>query len=264
MPEDLAPRGTPRERARAELMRDLLAAARARLAQDGAAGLSLRAVARDLGLASSAVYRYVPSRDALLTLLVSESYDAVGRVCEDAAAASRAAGHAPARRWLEVARAVRAWALADRHAYELIYGTPLPGYVAPRDTVAPALRVWGVLVDVLVDAAADGSLRPAGPDFDPTGVVTPGVHAFGAERGGWGGTEDPETLRAGVRSLTLFSTVLGAVSAELFGHLRGVHEDAARAFDVTVATAAAGVGLHVDLVDAWAERDATGRPTGPA
>ncbi|QGQ18745.1 TetR family transcriptional regulator [Cellulomonas sp. JZ18] len=252
------PRPTPRERARAELMRDLLAAARARLVAEGAGALSLRAVARDLGLASSAVYRYVPSRDALLTLLVAESYDAVGQVCEDAAAASRAAGHAPARRWLEVARAVRAWALADRHAYELIYGTPLPGYAAPPDTVAPALRVWAVLVDVVVDAAADGSLRPGGPDFDPDGVVTAAVHAFGAERGAWAELDDVQRRRAAVRSLTLFCSMLGAVSAELFGHLRGVHQDAGRTFDVTVATAAAGVGLHVDLAAAWAEAATTG------
>lgn len=254
-----APRVTPRERARAELMRDLLAAARARLAADGAAGLSLRAVARDLGLASSAVYRYVPSRDALLTLLVTESYDAVGQVCEDAAAASRSAGHAPARRWLEVARAVRAWALADRHAYELIYGTPLPGYAAPQDTVAHATRVWAVLVDVLVDADADGTLRPAGPGFDPDGVVTPGVHAFGEGRGGWVRADEVERRRGAARSLTLFAALLGAVSAELFGHLRGVHEDAGRAFDVMVTTAAAGVGLHVDLAEAWGDDPAAVR-----
>ncbi|WP_136519253.1 TetR/AcrR family transcriptional regulator [Cellulomonas telluris] len=253
MPTPPVPRTTPRERARAELMRDLLASARARLVEEGAAGLSLRAVARDLGLASSAVYRYVPSRDALLTLLVAESYDAVGQVCEDAAAASRAAGRTPARRWLDVARAVRAWALADRHAYELIYGTPVRGYAAPQDTVAPALRVWGVVVDCLVDAGADGSLQPVGPEFDPEGVVTPGVHAFGAERGAWGTLDEVGRRRAAVRSLTLFSSLLGAVSAELFGHLRGVHEDARRTFDVTIATAAAGVGLHVDLDAVWQE-----------
>src|SRR5690606_36222763 len=61
---------TARERARAEVMAELLAAAKARLSVEGAAALSLRAVARDLGMASSAVYRYVDSRDALLTLLI--------------------------------------------------------------------------------------------------------------------------------------------------------------------------------------------------
>src|SRR5690606_10050030 len=86
---------TARERARAQFTEDLLAAARVRLATDGAAGLSLRAVARDLGVASSAVYRYVPSRDALLTLLILEAYDAVGAGSERAGSHTR---RDPARR----------------------------------------------------------------------------------------------------------------------------------------------------------------------
>src|SRR5690606_39111362 len=84
-----------REIARARFTAALLDAARARLATDGAAGLSLRAVARDLGVASSAVYRYVDSRDALLTLLVVEAYDEVGAACEAAAERARADGATP-------------------------------------------------------------------------------------------------------------------------------------------------------------------------
>src|SRR6478736_9694910 len=113
---------TARERARAEIMAELLTAARARLVADGAADLSLRAVARDLGMASSAVYRYVESRDALLTLLIIEAYDAVGHVAEEAAGRP-ATG--PAAAWLEVARAVRGWALEQPYSFELIYGTPV-------------------------------------------------------------------------------------------------------------------------------------------
>src|SRR6478736_2124725 len=124
---------TARERARAQVMTELLGAARARLEADGAAELSLRAVARDLGVASSAVYRYVDSRDALLTLLIIEAFDAAGVACEEAADRARRDGADPAQTWLGVARAFRAWALADRHAFELIYGTPVPGYLAPQD-----------------------------------------------------------------------------------------------------------------------------------
>src|SRR6478609_8000068 len=98
---------TARERARAEVMSELLAAARARLVSEGAADLSLRAVARDLGVASSAVYRYVPSRDALLTLLIIESYDAAGSACENAAAHAIAQGAEPGQVWLALARAFR-------------------------------------------------------------------------------------------------------------------------------------------------------------
>jgi len=247
---DTPARPTPRERARAELMRDLLAAARVRLVQDGPHQLSLRAVARDLGLASSAVYRYVDSRDALLTLLVTESYDAVGQTVEEAHRAAVAAGHDPARTWLEVARAFRGWALGDPHAYELIYGTPVPGYVAPPDTVAPAVRLWGVVVDVLVAARRDGTLRPAGEPFAAGDVVTDDVLAFAAARHHDGRLVEPADA---ARCLTLFTTLVGALSAELFGHLKGVAADHARAFDVVVATAAAGVGLRIDLAAVWGE-----------
>ena len=111
---------TARERARAEVMAELLAAANARLGTDGAAALSLRAIARDLGMASSAVYRYVDSRDALLTLLIIDGYDAAGQACEEAAAAARARGDSPAQVWRAVARALRGWALAHPHTYELM------------------------------------------------------------------------------------------------------------------------------------------------
>lgn len=239
---------TARERARAEFTADLVAAARARLAAEGPGGLSLRAVARDLGVASSAVYRYVDSRDALLTLLVIEAYDAVGAACEEAEATARAAGATPAATYLAVARAFREWALANRSAFELVYGTPVPGYAAPQDTVPHAVRIWAVLIRVVVAAHADGSWRPTGPQAPGNGLVDPGALALAAgavaEAGladdGWG--EDAAT-----RTFVLFTSLLGAVSAELFGHLHRVAADYPRVFDVLVATAAAGAGLHVDL-----------------
>ncbi|KRD43399.1 hypothetical protein ASE38_03870 [Cellulomonas sp. Root930] len=232
-----------RERARAELMSELLAAARARLEAEGSAALSLRAVARDLGMASSAVYRYVPSRDALLTLLIIEAYDAVGQVAEQAAADAREIG--PAQAWLAVARAVRRWALDQPYSFELIYGTPVRGYRAPDDTVQSALRLWQVIIGLLMEAGGDGILDPAGPDFDPAGRMAPEAYASA-------GFTDPSTVpddvaRTAIRSATLFTSLVGAISVELFGHLHRVAEDYARFFDVTIATAAAGVGLRISL-----------------
>jgi hypothetical protein len=54
-------------------------------------------------------------------------------------------------------------------------------------------------------------------------------------------------VRAAARSATLFTSLVGAISVELFGHLHRVAGDPALLFDVTIATAAAGVGLHVTL-----------------
>lgn len=239
---------TARERARAQFTEDLLAAARVRLATDGAAGLSLRAVARDLGVASSAVYRYVPSRDALLTLLIIEAYDAVGTVCEQAASAQSGPGRTPAAILLDVARAFRRWALAHRNSFELVYGTPVPGYAAPQDTVPHALRIWSVLIGVVLDAAHDGSLHPTGPALPGGGVVDPAALEFGRQAAEVRGV-DPSAVdeTAVARTFTLFATIIGAVSAELFGHLHRAAADYARSFDAMVATAAAGVGLHIDL-----------------
>ena len=85
-----------RARVRAALTREIVDAARRHLAVDGAAGLSLRAVARELGMASSAVYRYFPSRDDLLTALIVDAYDALGAAAEEAEAAGAAGGPAGA------------------------------------------------------------------------------------------------------------------------------------------------------------------------
>lgn len=239
---------TARERARAEVMAELIAAANARLGTDGAAALSLRAIARDLGMASSAVYRYVDSRDALLTLLIIDGYDAAGQACEDAAAAARSRREGPAQVWLAVAWALRDWALAHPHTYELIYGTPVPGYRAPVDTVTSATRLWAVIIAVMHDAEATGTLLPTGPEFPTAGLVTPETLAFAGYDSATGSPEQTREIELTiVRSFTLFASVLGAISAELFGHYHGVAADLAGVFDATVATAAAGVGLIIDV-----------------
>src|SRR5438128_1453005 len=93
-----------RERARIEVTAAIKEEARRQLAAEGAARLSLRAVARELGMVSSAIYRYFPRRDDLLTALIIDAYDALGEAAEAALAASKAS--APAGRWTAVCRAV--------------------------------------------------------------------------------------------------------------------------------------------------------------
>src|ERR1700749_2644516 len=128
---------TARERARAELTREIKEEARRRLAETGAPELSLRAVARELGMVSSALYRYFPSKDDLLTALIIDAYNAVGDVAEQAAAG---AGAQPRAAWLAVCHAIRAWALEHPHEYALIYGSPVPGDRGPAGAVGPRGR----------------------------------------------------------------------------------------------------------------------------
>jgi AcrR family transcriptional regulator len=140
---------TARERARAELTLEIKDEARRELAQVGANGLSLRAVARELGMVSSALYRYFPSRDHLLTALIIDAYDAMGHAVQ----AAHSPGDDPRRSWQAVWHAARNWARQHPHEYALIYGSPIPGYRAPQDTIAPAGRVALTLTEQLTRVA---------------------------------------------------------------------------------------------------------------
>jgi AcrR family transcriptional regulator len=223
---------TARERARAELTADILELARAQLATVGAAGLSLRAVARELGMVSSAVYRYFPSRDDLLTRLIIEGYDAVGAAAEQADDPAMP----PAERWLAVCRAVRNWALAHPHEYALLYGSPVPGYEAPRDTVPAASRVGVVLGRVLGDAAAAGTLPEGTGERDPALISDAAVAVLGG-----GHPAIDESVR--VRALLVWSSLYGTISFELFGHFVGSVEDGDRFFDRAMGDLAALLGF---------------------
>src|SRR5262249_11962561 len=155
-PPRTAPRAaTARERARAELTREIKEEARRQLAATGADGLSLRAVARELGMVSSALYRYYSSRDDLLTALIVDAYNALGD------AARRAFPRPPAaarERWIAAWHAIRDWARSNPHEYALIYGSPVPGYRAPEATIGPAARVPLAFVGIIRDALSVGQL----------------------------------------------------------------------------------------------------------
>jgi AcrR family transcriptional regulator len=224
---------TARERVRAELTAEITDAARRQLAEVGAAALSLRAVARELGMASSALYRYFPSRDDLLTRLIIDGYDALGAAAESA----DEPGAAPRERWLAVCRAVREWARAHPHEYALLYGSPVPGYAAPRDTVPAARRVGVVLGRVLGDAARSGGLPEApGAERDPALISDDAVAVLGGEHPA---LDDAVRLRA----LLAWSSLYGTISFELFGHFVGSVQDADRYFDRAMDELAQLIGL---------------------
>ena len=212
---------TVRDRVRAEVTAEITAVARRQLGEVGAAGLSLRAVAREVGMASSAVYRYFASRDELLTRLITDGYDALGAAAE----AADDPGAAPRERWLAVCRAVRSWARAHPHEYALLYGSPVPGYAAPRDTVPAAARVGVVLGRILGDAARSGALpEAAGSDRDPELVSVETAAVLGGEH-----PAIDDAVR--VRALLAWSSLYGTVSFELFGHLADSVADTDRYFD---------------------------------
>ena len=212
-----APR-TARERARAEITVEILDAARGYLATDGAPALSLRAIARDLGMASSALYRYFKSRDELLTRLIIDAYDSLGMAAE--ARESAIGRNDLAGRFTAICEAVRAWALAHPNEYALIYGSPVPGYVAPADTVQPATRVTALLLRIVVDATAAGQVPATDiQDEDTQSAAQPAAAALAPIRS-YLPPEIPAPLVQ--RALMVWMNLFGVISFELYGQLHQV------------------------------------------
>ena len=180
---------------------------RRHLVEHGAAGLSLRAIARDLGMVSSAVYRYVSSRDELLTLLLIDAYSDL------ADAVNRARDTMP-EMWSDdvtaIAHAARHWAIEQPASWALLYGSPVPGYHAPAErTVGPGTRVIGALFDAVAAGIATG-------DIMLTNYVAPQPLSSDFERlrqeFGFPG-DDPVIAKC----FAIWAGVVGAISLEVFG-----------------------------------------------
>lgn len=225
---------TARDRARAELTQEIKDEARRQLAAEGPQRLSLRSVARALGMVSSALYRYFPSKDDLLTALIIDAYDSLGAAAERASAAANPDD--PPARWRATCRAVRRWAKDHPHEYALIYGSPIPGYSAPQDTVVPASRVPLVLVGLVHESWTAGTLTvhddalPSTVDAQATQLAT----AIAPE------------LPAPVltRAVLAWTQLFGMISFELFGQFVGSFDPTDAFFEHAIAQAVEYVGLH--------------------
>ncbi|WP_344061159.1 TetR/AcrR family transcriptional regulator [Terrabacter lapilli] len=215
--------GGKRAQNRRAIEADILRVAREHLAHQGAAALSLRAIARDLGMVSSGIYRYVDSRDELLTRLIVDSFSSLAAAVGTAHDA--VPRHELEARWDAVGRALRTWALERPHDFALIYGSPVPDYEAPPErTVESGTAVLALLVRLLADIRAAGRLADAGhlgvdPDAAAAGAGPLLQDAMFDETG-----LDAATLAQGVAAWTL---LLGGVTSEVFAQLGPLPDGAA-------------------------------------
>lgn len=219
---------TTRAEARLLQIERIKSTSRRLMAAKGAPGLSLREVAREMGLVSSALYRYFPTRDDLLTALIVDAYNDLGTFAERAL--RRVPHHDARRRMHAAASAIRKWALANPNEYALLYGSPVPGYEAPAFTVEAAARVALVLGSIVTDAWRESDVDVSVYDdhsmrglLETRGLddIMPGV---------------PESVRA--LSLMVWSQIFGCISFELFGHYKGSVRSNARFFALVVDEAA--------------------------
>jgi AcrR family transcriptional regulator len=184
-----------------------------------------------MGQTSSALYRYFPSRDELLTALIVDAYDDLGASVEKAEA--RVARGDILVRWRTSARAIRRWAKQHPHEYALIFGTPVPGYQAPELTIEAATRVTTVLATIIADRYREHPTprratlnRDRSLLWDNVVVVMPGV---------------PDEVAR--RAILVWAQLYGFVSFELFGHFVGSVDSTDALFEVFVAESANALGL---------------------
>jgi AcrR family transcriptional regulator len=228
---------TARDRARDEVTKEILAVAGTHLAQEGGAALSLRSIARDLGMVPSALYRYFDGRDALLSALILEAYTSLADQAEEAADAAQTSAASDRTRWLAVPSAMRSWALARPHEWGLIFGSPVPGYRAPEETVVPYGRLAAALV------------RPVGEALEAGRLVVPVTDAASSPAldAALAPVHDallPDAPTAVVvRVLQAWCSLIGSISLELFGHWRNTVLDPELFFVRTVTMLGDDIGL---------------------
>jgi AcrR family transcriptional regulator len=217
---------------------EILSVAREHLAREGAAALSLRSIARELEMAPSALYRYFDGRDALLSALILAAYEALAAEAERAADEAQTTLGSDAERWMSVPRTLRAWALARPHEWGLVFGTPVPGYEAPQGTVLPYARVAAALVRPLIEARAGGRLRKDGPRHKVPDELRNAVAPVAD------GLLPDMPIEKVVLAIEAWTTIVGAISLEVFGHWRNTILDPGPFFEATMRDVADSIGLH--------------------
>ncbi|MEV0374456.1 TetR/AcrR family transcriptional regulator [Streptomyces sp. NPDC050636] len=201
-----------RERLRAETTAEIRKVALELMASGGPDAITLRAIAREMGMTANAIYGYFATRDDLVTTLINDVYTSLAGAVD--AAWDTAPAKNPADRIQAWAHAFRDWALANPEGFRLIYGDPVPGYRAPEGGAAPdaARRVCTGLAGLADAAWPHAEHLYAGSDFNwsdfDAGLLDKVRPAF------------PDLPPAAVAlALRIWGHLHGLVSLEVYGHL---------------------------------------------
>jgi AcrR family transcriptional regulator len=197
---------------------EIKAAARKQMKAEGTAAISLRGIARDIGMTAPALYRYFASREDLITDLLLDAFNAIADVMVAADAAQPRTDYAG--RLIAVMMAYRAWGLEHPIDFQLIYGNPIPGYIAPSELTIPAARrPFDLVVGILSEAMAAGRFKP------PLTIeeLPPSVAAH--LRALIGSDDYPELPMALYIGIVGWTRIHGMVTLELFENTQSVVSD---------------------------------------
>ncbi len=181
------------------------------MAEEGAASLSLRAIAARMGVSAPALYNYYKNRDELVTALIVDAYNSLGLALREATKALPTEDYAD--QFLQTALACREWAITHRVEYTLIFGTPIPGYHAPADVTSPVARqAMTPLGQVLQAAWQAGKLHLPAEYGELPAQVAQQLNEWVQQTG------TPVALTVLRLMLVEWAQIQGLISLELYGH----------------------------------------------
>ncbi len=213
-------------------------AARQLMAEEGTNGLSVRGIAKVLDLTPPAIYHYFGSLDDLTTALIVDSFNTLADALETASQQSTAPGAGG--KLLDVILAYRQWSVDHPIDFQLIYGNPIPGYVAPRDVTVPAVvRTFVVSVALIEEALQSGELVPAAPYKDIPPLIEAHLQALIAE-GGY-----PIADLSMYLAMILWTQIHGIIYLELFNHIQHNVGDVALFYETQIRNMLMTMGLHI-------------------
>lgn len=226
-----------RDRLRMETTAEIKAVALRLMADGGPEAISLRAIAREMGMTAGAIYSYFATRDDLVTELTADVYNALVEAVEtarDKRPADDVAGRLTA--WAD---AFRGWAVDNPEGFRLVYGDPVPGYRAPADSAVTEAerRACAGLTDLVAQAWPDAAKTQSSgnhrwSDFDPQAVTD--LRAVYPKL-------PPAALALTMR---IWGRMYGLVSLEVHGHLRTQTREPGKLYRAEIRDLLTSLGLR--------------------
>jgi AcrR family transcriptional regulator len=227
-----------REIVREATLQEIKRVAQKMMEEQGAGALSLRAIAAEMGMSAPALYNYYESRDDLLTTLIVDAYSSLGDTMRAACFAGPAEEYA--RRFIAGMVAYRDWALQNTVMFELIYGTPIPGYKAPQEITTPvAARALEPLVLVLAEAWRAGKVRVPEIYQDLPPTLKQYMQQWGEQLGG--------NISLPLLAYTIigWGQIQGLVSLEIYRHTQDVVGDPGELYNLQIKAYLSLLGLKI-------------------
>jgi AcrR family transcriptional regulator len=234
-----------RDRLRAATSEEIIATARRLLVASGPDAMSLRAIAREMGMTAPGLYRYFDSHEVLLRHVCASIFTELGADIQQALdsapvpAGSRDVSEKLAVKMIAACREFRRWSLNNPGEFGLVFGVPLPGLDYGHYDVADecALEFAGTFFTLFLELWTRAQFPvPEAGDIDP-GLLDQ-LERYRTALG----TDIP--VGAVLTFLRCWTVLYGGVAMEVFGHMKFALEDAAPMFELTLGDLAALVGLH--------------------